>query len=181
MEKYAPENDLITFQKVSKGDFKSLETLFNIYYKKLCQFTFLFVCEKTVAEELAADVFVKLWQKRAKIFIETSVKSYLYRAAKNTCLSYLKSKKQKEVPLEDNLDIQNNEDNPEVNLLYQEFAQHVETCISILPSQCGLIFRLHRFDEMKYSEIAEVLNISVKTVEHQMSKAIRLLNDSIKV
>jgi RNA polymerase sigma-70 factor, ECF subfamily len=182
VEKPEQENDILLFQKVSRGDFKSLETLFNLYYKRLCQFTFLFVREKDIAEELSADVFVKIWQKRNQLKVDTSLRSYLYTAAKNASLSYLKSRKEGHFAIgKEELIITDQEDNPEENLLYQEFEQHVEACIAILPPQCRLIFRLHRFDEMKYKEIAVVLNISVKTVEIQMSKALKLLNESIKV
>lgn len=176
------QEDIILFQKVSGGDFKALETLFNLYYKKLCQFIVLFVHEKDLAEEISADVFVNLWQKRNTIVIDVSVKSYVYSAAKYAALTHLRSRNRVALPFDnESFKVASFDENPEDRILFQELKQKVDECIAMLPPQCGIIFRLHRFDEMKYKEIADVLNISVKTVEVQMSKAIRLLNESIKV
>ena len=134
--------------------------------------------DKDVAEDLAQDSFFVLWEKRDEIQI--SVKSYLYRIAINKSFNHLqKSKKFVETKDGDLTEFESSENTTEnqVNLVYAE--NEVKQAIDSLPPACRAIFVMSRMDEMSYKEISESLEISIKTVENQMSKALRILREKL--
>ncbi len=164
--------DLYLFEKVKAGDRKSFELLFDKYYNNLCNFAYLFFKDAAHTEELVADVFVNIWEKRKSIHIKTDFKSYLYRSTRNAVINVIrKEKKNKLLKAE----IIKHELSPETLMIRQEVVTHFEGMLSRLPKQAGLVFRLVRVDGLKYKEIAETLDISVKTVENHMGKALKMM------
>ena len=172
------EKDL--FEKIKKGDEKAFEILFHKYYGILCSFATKIIKDDVAAEEIVQDLFVKLWEKREQLFIETSLQNYLFRSIKNLCLNYIQHNKTKiryaQIVLsevESNLSDDSNF--PEVDLFVK-----IEESINSLPEKRREIFSLSRQEGLKYHEIAQKLNISIKTVETQMSLAIKTLREKLK-
>ena len=170
------KKDLQLFDRIKQGDKKSFEALFSLYYDALCNFAYLFVQNHEVSEEVVSDVFVNIWHKKERINIHLNVKSYLYKSTKNAVLSYTRKQKLDTVNIEGYQDTINAE-TPETLLLKVEKTNHLYHIINKLPKKAGLVFRMHKVDQMKYREIAEVLGISEKTVENHMGNSIRHLRD----
>jgi RNA polymerase sigma-70 factor (ECF subfamily) len=172
------ENKL--FERINKSDEKAFEILFHKYYGILCSFSTKLIHDDVAAEEIVQDFFVKLWEKREQISIETSVKNYFFRSVKNLCLNFIQHNKTKlryeQVVIsevESNFSDDSNYPEPD---LYEK----IEESINSLPEKRREIFRLSRQDGLKYHEIAQKLNISIKTVETQMSLALKTLRDKLK-
>jgi RNA polymerase sigma-70 factor (ECF subfamily) len=153
------------------------EWIFREYYQGLCNYAYMWVKDIDNAEEVVQGVFVKLWEKKDNILISTSVKSYLYKAVYHASLNEIRHTKVKE----EYVNMQNKEQatEPASGQNLKELEQKIEKAMLSLPEQCRLVFRMSRFEELKYREIADILNISIKTVENQMGKALRLMRENL--
>ena len=173
--------EIYLFEGVKNGDEKSFEILFHKYYKFLCQYAAKIINDDSAAEEIVQDFFVKIWEKRETLNIETSVKNYLFRSVKNFCINYIQHNKTKynyakKVISEIETNFSDDDSLPET-----ELSQKIEESINSLPEKRKEIFRLSRQEGLKYQEIADKLKISIKTVETQMSLAIKTLRDKLKI
>jgi len=163
-------------QGVRKGDKDSFSELFHIYYEDLCRFTLHYTGTTDVAEDIAQDVFLEIWQRRHILSIEGSIKSYLFKSARNSALNYIRHKKiankwEQQVRRDKNRH-RNNPENKIQNLeTLMEIEKAIEEAIDQLPERRKLIFSLSRDEGLTYQEIAIVLNISVKTVETQIRRS----------
>lgn len=138
-----------------------------------------FLKDKDQVEELVQDVFVKLWEKRDQLQIQTSLKSYLYTSVKNSILNYIKSQKvrssyanemqQQEEPTYLSVDDFEN----------IELQNRIENLVNAMPTERLKVFKLSRYEGLKYKEIAQKLGISIKTVENQMGKALKYLRENL--
>jgi len=163
-------------------DIKEYKSLFNSFYLLLVQFAMTFIQSVQIAEDIVQDVFIYLWEKRAQITIHTSMKSYLYSATKNACINYIKSKhfqqesKHVEIPeyLPENIWAN-------TRLEEEEVRQQIENAINDLPEKCRIIYSMCKHQDMSYKDVAETLEISIKTVENQMSIALRRLRENLRV
>ncbi|QRR02546.1 RNA polymerase sigma-70 factor [Dyadobacter sandarakinus] len=169
---------------VATGDYLAFRELFNRYYCTLCNYAMRVVSTREMAEEVVADVFVKLWKNREQIEVHTSFQAYIYRAVRNQALDYLKLRVHRQNERESLESVQWNLSHadhfsPAEELSFNEFFNHVEDCIRALPRQCQLIFRLSREEGLRYRDIAERLDISIKTVETQMSRALKVLRERV--
>jgi len=167
------------FQKIKKGDEKAFETLFHNYYGYLCHYAASFVGDNDTAEEIVQDFFVKFWEKRKEIDITVSVKNYFFRSIKNLSINYLQHKKIKNRFIENTLKDNKHSHAEEENYLDIELAAKIEESIESLPEKRREVFRLSRVRGLKYREIAEKLNISIKTVETHMGLAIKTLREKL--
>lgn len=174
---------LSTEKTLDKAEF---ERLFKTYYPGLCNFALKYVADPDTAKEVVQTVFMNLWQKRETINLDTSLKAFLFRSVYNRSLNQLRDNK-KFV----SFDASSEEDDggyaernhPSVTPAHMEEAElqgQINAALAKLPERCREIFLMSRFQEMKYQEIADKLNISVKTVEVQMSKALRILREQLK-
>lgn len=170
------KKDIQIFNRIKDDDSDSFEELFNLYYESLCNFAYLFVQDKNVAEEAVSDVFISIWQKRKSINIKKNLRAYLYKSTKNAALFYTRKHKINIVNIDD-INVGNEFDTPETLLIKAEKSVLINKIIANLPKRAGLVFRMHKVDGFKYREIAEVLNISEKTVENHMGNALRHLRD----
>lgn len=128
------------------------------------------------AEEITQSVFVKLWEKKDQLSIESSVKSYLYRMVHNDCMNLLKHEAvKKRFEKEKMYAMKNETDSAGKKIMSSQLEEKLTDALRELPEQCRTIFQLSRFEELKYREIAHQLGISEKTVENQMGKALKLL------
>ena len=156
------------------------DELFRQYYKALRACAFRYVSDINTAEDIVQDVFFELWLKRDKIDITAHIKPYLFKAVFNRSINYLKSKEGKEkVSLEPQHETQIQDyylssltTDIEDSLLLKELNEEIKSCVEKLPEQCKRIFILRHNYSMKNREIAEQLNISIKAVEKQISKAL---------
>lgn len=169
------QSDLVYWQKVQLNDSDAFSFIFKKYYEPLYQFCRIFVNDPQIAESIVQDVFVKLWTNKENCTIQTSVKAYLYMAVRNHSLNYLKQAK-KTISLFAELDYQDEAANsPETEFIENELHAEVHKAIDKLPKQCRQIYLMKRYDELKYSEIAEILSISINTVKTQMKRAMKSL------
>lgn len=169
------------FRAIQTGDEKAFEMMFREYYQPLCRYAYSFVNDHEEAEEIVQASFIGIWEKRQSIEISISLKAYLYRAIRNTCLNAIKHAKVKQVYLEQSgPDFEKSAELTEQSLFIAELEQKIFEAIQTLPEQCRLIFKLSRFEEMKYQEIADQLNLSIKTVENQMGKALKIMREQLR-
>lgn len=171
------ENEL--YEKIQQGDTKAFEKLFKMYYGYLCNFATKIVEDDVAAEEIVQDFFVKFWERRSAISVESSLKNYLFRSVKNLCLNQIKHNN---IKLQHAQTVIAESEASDFNDHYTEvdLAADIAKSIEELPEKRREIFRLSREEGLKYREIAEKLNISVKTVEAQMGLAIKYLRDKLK-
>jgi RNA polymerase sigma-70 factor (ECF subfamily) len=159
---------------------KGFEVLFKQYYEPLCAFVYGILKDYNASEEVVQDLFVKMWIKRKSILTDTSIKAYLYRAARNLALNQLKHHIIKEQYKQYNKKELDNAGHNSGNLTEEnELNGMVIRAIDKLPAKRKKIFLMSRNDGLKYKEIAEKLNISIKTVENQMGKALSTLRTEL--
>lgn len=173
------DNELLLMIKDSNA--KGLELLFKTYHRQLWLFAHQFLKDGDAAEDMVQDLFAHIWEKRDAIQIATSLKSYLYMSVKNRCLNKLKSES-RSTTLNDDTDELFNLTHHHTQQLVEakNLQQRIDLAIAALPPKCGLAFKMSRFEDMSYKEIAEALDISVKTVENQISKALSIMRLQLK-
>lgn len=168
------------FEKVKQGHRDAFETLFRENYSHLCAYANTFVRDVHASQDLVQEFLFHIWLKREEITIDVPLRAYLFRSVHNRCLNLLKHNKIKDKHRDDSLkqyreEVYENTDS-ETNELHQKIRQTIDK----LPPERRKIFIMHRYDELKYKEIAEKLDISIKTVENQIGKALSFLRDELK-
>ncbi len=165
---------------IKQGDEAAFERTFRQYYDRLCNYANSLLKEEDEAEEVVQTVFLTIWEKRAELEITLSLKSYLYRAVHNHCLNRFKHASVREAHRDYTMHFipQSYESVTEV-IHASELEQRIEAAVCGLPEQCQIAFRMSRFDELKHQEIADQLGISIKTVENQIGKALKILRSAL--
>lgn len=154
----------------------AFEQAFKTHFKALHSYAFTIVKDDMAAEEIVQNIFLKIWEKKQDLVLDSSVRAYLYKAVHNESLNVLKHKKIKTAYQVHTLHQMKNEtDNAAKKLLTGELEGKIRKALNELPEQCRTIFQLSRFEELKYQDIANHLGLSVKTIENQMGKALKLL------
>ncbi|MCB0617515.1 MAG: RNA polymerase sigma-70 factor [Saprospiraceae bacterium] len=175
MPTHMPEDILRRFRA---NDPTVLQELFQQYYLLVCKAICRFIHDQDLMKDLAQNVFVRLWEKRGQLNINSSVPAYLHRMAVNEALGHLRrdwrNDQDAEVPEHSSAGT------VEDQFLETELRDHIERAVDSLPPKCKVIFQLSRYEERTYREIAEALDISVKTVENQMGKALRILREQLQ-
>lgn len=172
------DNGEVTEQFIT-GNLKTFEMIFNQYYQPLVQYGNTFMKDLNEAEDVVQQVFVSVWEKRESTEIHTSLRALLYKAVHNACLNRIKQLKVRR-------DYAQSEGASQAEVLAsdpvqeKELQQRIEEAVSLLPEQCAKIFRMSRFEQLKYQEIADQLGLSVKTIENQMGKALKLMRENLK-
>lgn len=167
------------------SELELVEQLFRQYYKMLCVYAFRFVSDWDTAEDIVQDVFVSLWNKRDAVELEGAVKAYLFKSVYNKSLNYLTSKKYTEeesverfVDQLDTLQVQHS--NQESTLFMKEIQTEIDTFTETLPIQVKKVFLLSRSYGLKTKEVALQLDLSPKTVEKYLSRALLELRIHLK-
>ncbi|MEM6966056.1 MAG: RNA polymerase sigma-70 factor [Bacteroidota bacterium] len=173
-------SDQQLINSLQNGDDRAMDVLFRRYYSYICRAVFRVLKDSNLAEDIAQEVFLGLWKKRDNLNITTSVQAYLKRAAINKSLNYIRDQKIKFDDEEKMPPLPNNQSTTQQQLEAEDLQQQINQAISELPEKCRLVFTLSRFEEMSYQEIADQLNISKKTVENQISKALKYLRAAVK-
>ncbi|MEQ8242912.1 RNA polymerase sigma-70 factor [Fulvivirga sp.] len=162
--------------KIRSGDKHAFEVLFRHSYGTMCGYAKKYIADTDEAEGIVQDVFVNFWERRDAIEISDSIEAYLYRSVRNSCLNQLKHSQVKaKYAMEQVLAYKNTDAVTTDTLEDLELQQKIDACIDSLPIERRKIFKLSREDGLKYKEIANELNISIKTVENQMGKALKHL------
>jgi RNA polymerase sigma-70 factor (ECF subfamily) len=167
--------------ELKEGDVNAFEMFFKTWYQPLCNYAYTFIQDKDEAEEIVQSAFLSVWEKRETIDIKTSLKSYLYTMVRNTSLNVIKHEKIKQKYVGEALALEERaHDGVAQTVLSAELESKIQEAIEALPEQCRLVFKLSRFEELKYAEIAAQLEISIKTVENHMGKALKIMREQLK-
>jgi RNA polymerase sigma-70 factor, ECF subfamily len=165
---------------IRSGDPSVFESIFRTYYPYLCQFAYRSVESPDIAEDIVQSVFLNIWKNRREWNPQCSVRMYLYKATRNQVINYLKHKNiEKKVGLADIHSLRTDVQTPESKYIQNEYSKAIHDTIDRLPERCRLIFLMKKEDGLKYTEIAEILGISIKTVETQMVRALRYLRENL--
>lgn len=162
-------------------DQSEFEDIFKSYFPSLTNFAKKYVSDIDVSKEIVHDIFIKLWEKRSELDPSKSLKSYLFTSVHNKCLNYIRDHKKFDrseyhlEKLEENNDHWDNTDKMEE----AETEVRIKQAIEKLPEKCKEVFILSRFEGLKYAEISQKLGIAVKTVETQISKALKILREEL--
>jgi RNA polymerase sigma-70 factor (ECF subfamily) len=161
---------------ISEDNEQSLAALYTLFSKRLIQFARVVTRSADIAEEVVEDVFVKLWSNRHKIMEIENLTVYLYVAVKNRSLNSISQKARELIKAPfDHLDIEVGDmaADPYNQLVTSEMMQKMQQAVESLPPRCKMIFKLVREDGLRYKEVADILNISVNTIDVQMAIAIK--------
>ena len=161
------------------GDASAFDTLFRAYYAPLCRYA----CSLTEgdwdeAEDVVQQVFVKFWEQRASLDIQWSLKAYLYKMVHHRCLNRLRDARIRDRYKTYHAEQLERQHDHQPGAA-AELSERIQKALATLPTECRRIFELSRFEELKYREIADQLGISIKTVETQMGKALRLMRTEL--
>ena len=163
-------------QSLARRDEASFEQVFKTHFKNLHAYACTITREESAAEEVVQQVFVKLWERSEGLSISGSVAAYLYRAVYNESLNYLKHQKVRSAYGQHVVHTMKNEtEHAGKKLQLKELEGRLAEAMNDMPEQCRTIFQLSRFEELRYREIADRLGLSIKTVENQMGKALKIL------
>jgi RNA polymerase sigma-70 factor (family 1) len=170
----------LLIKKLKSGDPDSFSVIFSAYYKDLVFFAYGIIQELSASEDIVQDTFVQLWEDHEKLYVTVSLKSILLKTVQNKCIDWHRHKK-----ILDNHSsyIINNaplyEYNTDNYLLRSEMEEIIEKAMDKLPVKVRESYELHRIEGLKYQEIADKLNVSIRTVEVRISKALELLRKSL--
>ncbi|MFY0591620.1 RNA polymerase sigma-70 factor [Roseivirga sp.] len=167
-------------QELSRGSEKAFENVFLTYFKVLAVFAKKFVGDMQTAEDLVQEVLVKLYENRNSVQFHTSLKAFLFQSVRNKCIDHLRSVKSKSEHHE-NIKQVNFDDQFDFNdtMIEAELEERIFHAISVLPSQCQQVFKMSRLEGKRNQEIADLLNISKRTVETQVSNALKRLRKDV--
>lgn len=175
------QSDEENYRAIKEGNQIAFEMIFKTYYKPLCHYAHSFLNDKNEAEEVVQTTFIKIWEKKNELSVQSSLKAYLYSMVRNGCLNVIKHEKVKQLHAKWHMqETERSRDLVEEKVLSNDLESKIYLAMKALPEQCRLVFQLSRFEELKYQEIADQLQISVKTVENQMGKALKIMRVQLK-
>lgn len=172
--------DKIVFQKIKDGNYQVYHDMFIKLYSELCSFCSNIVNSDIIAEDIAQDVFTKLWEDRRKIEIQNSFRSYLFSMGRNQCITYMKRVNYQKSYIDYKLRLSYNlyDDNDTMEL--KDLENILDNCFNELPKRCKQVFEMSRVQAKKQEEISSALNISISTIKTQVGKALSYLRNCLK-
>ncbi len=166
---------VVNMQLVKLVNKANFEQWFNDYYDGMLRYCQTMIRDVNEAEDIVQSVFMDVWNDRAGLEIHTSVQAYLYKGVYFKCMNKIKAEKVATKYVQQKSDVHTQGD----PAIYEEVAALIDEGISALPEQCRKIFMLNRFEGMRYNEIATKLNLSPKTIENQMGKALKTMRAAL--
>ena len=157
----------------------ALKVLYDQYYNYICSVVYKMIGDSTLAEDLAQEVFVEVWKRRGSLDVNLSLRGYLRRIAVNKTLNHIRSKKMNFEEEDAILQVPSTENSTQKILEAEDLQKVINDSIDSLPNKCRVVFGLSRFEELSYKEISSELGISIKTVENQISKALKLVRKAV--
>lgn len=178
-------NFKLDIHSLQKGEKKAYEAVYNEFFGVLYHLCLNYIHDARVSEEIVQDTFLKIWEIRETLNEQVNIRNFLYTITKNNCLNYLRNQKislkhQENIKY---LEMQFNYEALEKlgnYLQFEELRNKIEEAVDMLPAEIRETFRLSRFEELSYREIADKQVISIKTVEARISKALRILRVELK-
>lgn len=171
-------DDILILEQLKADEAKGFKNLFDKYYKQLCLQAFILLNNSEEAEDVVQAFFLKLWQEKQYLQIDTSLRSYLKSAIRNTCLNRIKQQKAyAESAIEDAYFIA--DENSDKILENKELQYHVERALTSLPDQCRKIFTSVALDNKKYQEAADEFGVSINTVKTQLKRAFSKMREQM--
>ena len=174
--------DFYIQKKIQGGDIREFERLFVKYYEPLCQHANKILRDMDTAEDIVQEFFYNFWKNRETFSLKLSLNAYLYQSIRNNSLHYLEHLAVREtyaqhvsLDSQEMIPVENQED-----VEMKDLNRVIDTTLEQMPERCSKVFRMNRFEGKKYREIAEILSISVKTVEADMGKALQFFRKSLR-
>lgn len=172
-----------TFIHISDSlDDSQFELIFKEFFPRLSAFAYKYLKDIDSSKEIVHDVFIKFWEKRAGLDPENNLKSYLFTAVHNRCLNRIRDNKKFDTNIEvgaEEFDVSSSGHDQQKHMEAAELQGKINQILASLPEKCRMVFELSRFEGKKYKEIAEILDISQKTVETHMSKALKTMRSGL--
>lgn len=173
-----PDNLLVN--RLRNGDESALTELYNSFWQSLYVSSYNVIKDKELCEDIIQDIFMNIWHNREKLEIHISLKGYMYACARYQVFNHLKKNKDKiHVELFDDLEKRFQHSTPETEMMHDELVQQINLIIETLPEKCQMVYKLSREEQLSHKEIAERLNISTKTVENHITKALQVIRLSM--
>jgi len=172
------DNKLVT--RLREGDESALTELYNTYWRALYISSYNLLKDKELCEDIIQDIFLGIWKNRKSLNINVSFKSYLYASVRYQVFKKFRtSEKTLRLGLFESLNQRMHSGTPEIKLMHKELVQQVDEIVESLPEKCKKVYKLSRIEELSHKEISDLLNISTKTVENHITKALRILKIGI--
>ena len=170
-------SDLLLLIRTREGDVKSFEILFKSYYLPLLNYSATITGRREISEEIVQELFYNLWRERERLSITKSIKSYLYNSVRNRSIDYCRRRKFEESSSDilENISSGTSWESPQERAEAGEMERIINRILARMPARRRDIFMMHREGNKKYEEIAAILSLSVKTVEAEMAKALKVL------
>jgi RNA polymerase sigma-70 factor (family 1) len=166
-------------EELGTCNLQTYEQVFHKYYDSLVQYANTIIRDTAESEDIVQQVFITLWEKKETINVHTSLRAMLYKSVYNASLNKIKQQKVR-YKYANEYQTENSTEDSSNMIQEKELQQRIDEAIETLPTQCAKIFKMSRYEELKYKEIAESLNLSIKTIENQMGKALKLMRDNLK-
>lgn len=166
-------------QRIKADDKDALTILYDSFCKPLLVFSYNLLKDRELCEEIVQDVFIDIWNRRFELEIKVSLQSYLYASVRYKIFAEFRKDKAVRVELYDDINSRLQYSTPETRMIHQELEEQVRQIIESLPDKCQLVFNMSRNEELTHKEIAERLDISVRTVEAHITNALKLLRNSL--
>ena len=172
-------SDVEIFRAIGKGNSVVFKQVFITHYESLCRYAYSILKNAEEAEDVVQSMFVKIWEKRERLEVKHTIRSYLFKAVYHQCINLLEHRTVK-LKYQVHLTHEMYAETQLPETFQHELEENIVAAIKSLPDQCRIIFVMSRYDELRYAEIASHLNISVNTVENQISKALKILRVKLK-
>ncbi len=175
-------NDLYIQKKIQAGDIRVFEQLFVKYYEPLCHHASKILKDMDTAEDIVQEFFYNFWKNRDSYSPKLSLNAYLYQSIRNNALHYLGHVAITQIHAQQVMSNSADKNSAvnEADIEFNELKKAVNATLQQMPERCARVFRMNRFEGKKYREIAEILSISVKTVEADMGKALQIFRKTLK-
>lgn len=167
------QDDILLYRLICQGDREAFRYLFDKYFVPLCRFGILYLNDKQEVEQVAIDIFVYLWENSERVDIKLSFKAYLFNSMRNKCLNILRDRK--ETCTLEEIGVVSSDEYPFLEI--EELTYLIQCAVLSLPEKCREVFQKSRSEHLSYQEIADDMQISVKTVETQISKALKRIKE----
>ncbi len=167
-------------ERLRQGDENALKLIYDLYWEPLFIYAFNLLKKREVSEDIIQEVFIKIWEKRNSLQIKTTLKGYLFTCVLHKVYdTFRKDNGVFSAAVFENFDKKIQNANPESKLIYKELEAQIHTAVNLLPEKCKAVFVLSRENQLSHKEISKQLNISTKSVEAYITKALKILRPTL--